>query len=151
MDFATADRHSAQLSKTFIAELMPPNPIYVTLLSEAAQQALGEAHPATVGNLELLQREGFGAGHYVDIFDGGPVLEARTDSLHSIAASRRKILRGSADADGPLWLLAAGEGSGFRCTLTPVGETLDAALKVPVNTWHRLGSDTGDSVRGVPL
>ena len=151
MDFATADRHSSQLSKTFIAELMPPNPIYVTLLSEAAQQALGEAHPATVGNLELLQREGFGAGHYVDIFDGGPVLEARTDSLHSIAASRRKILRGSADANGPLWLLAAGEGQGFCCTLTPVGETLDAALKVPIDTWRRLGGDTGDSVRGVPL
>ena len=87
----------------------------------------------------------------MDIFDGGPVLEARTDSLHSIAASRRKILRGSADADGPLWLLAAGEGQGFCCTLTPVGETLDAALKVPIDTWRRLGGDTGDSVRGVPL
>ena len=86
-----------------------------------------------------------------DIFDGGPVLEARTDSLHSIAASRRKVLRGSADADGPLWLLAAGEGSRFCCTLTPAGEMPDAALKVPKDTWRRLGGDTCDSVRGVPL
>ncbi len=151
MDFATADKHSAQLSKTFIAELMPPNPIYVTLLSEAAQEALGNAHPATTCNLELLQREGFSAGHYVDIFDGGPVLEARTDSLHSIAASRRKMLRGSASSDGPQWLLAAGEGERFCCTLTPVGEMLDDAIKVPIETWHRLGADAGDSVRGVPL
>lgn len=41
MDFETADQYSGLLSKTFIAELMPPNPIYVTLLSDAARRRLG--------------------------------------------------------------------------------------------------------------
>ena len=72
MDFETADQYSGQLSKTFIAELMPPNPIYVTLLSEAAQKAMGQPHQITVPNFELLQREGFQPGNYLDIFDAGP-------------------------------------------------------------------------------
>ncbi len=80
MDFETADQYSGLLSKTFIAELMPPNPIYVTLLSQAAQEALGQPHQITQATFELLQREGFQPGCYLDIFDAGPVLEARTDA-----------------------------------------------------------------------
>lgn len=151
MDFASADRHSAQLSKTFIAELMPPYPVYVSLLSEAAQQALGEARAATIDNLELLQREGFEAGNYVGIFDGGPVLEARTDSVRSIADSRRKIIGSRGDSGGPLWLLATREGADFRCTLTTAREKLDGTFDAPIATLRRLGADVGDSVRRVPL
>lgn len=151
MDFETADRYSGTLSRTFIAELMPPNPIYVTLLTHAAQEALGQAHSLTVPNLELLRREGFQAGCYLDIFDAGPVLEARTDSLHTLVTSRRKILHGSHQETGDTCLIAAGEGADFRCTLTPVEESLDDELKVPVKTWRALGKSAGDAVRIAPL
>lgn len=151
MDFETADQYSGQLSKTFIAELMPPNPIYVTLLSEAAQKALGQPHPVTVPNYELLQREGFQPGNYLDIFDAGPVLEARTDGLKTLVTSHAKALHGSNDNLGETCLIAAGEGDRFRCTLTPVAETLEDTLKVPVNTWKILNRTAGDRVRIAPL
>ena len=139
------------MSKTFIAELMPPNPIYVTLLSEAAQKALGQPHPVTVPNYELLQREGFQPGNYLDIFDAGPVLEARTDGLKTLVTSHAKALHGSNDNLGETCLIAAGEGDQFRCTLTPVAETLEDTLKVPVNTWKILNRTAGDRVRIAPL
>lgn len=151
MDFQTADQYSGILSKTFIAELMPPNPIYVTLLSPAAQAALGQPHTLTVPNLELLQREGFQAGCYLDIFDAGPVLEARTDSLRTLVTSHRKDLHGSHDESGETCLISAGEGREFRCTLTTVTESLEETLKVPVQTWQRLNRSAGDTVRIAPL
>lgn len=151
MDFETADQYSGQLSKTFIAELMPPNPVYVTLLSEQAQAALGQPHPLTKANYDLLQREGFQPGCYVDIFDGGPVLEARTDSLKTLVTSQHKTLHGSETPDGEICLISAGEGADFRCLLTPVAETLSDEVKVPVSTWHALNRSAGDPVRISPL
>jgi len=151
MDFQTADQYSGTLSKTFIAELMPPNPIYVTLLSKRAQEALGQPHSLTVPNLELLKREGFFAGCYLDIFDAGPVLEARTDSLRTVVTSNRKELHGSHEEAGEMCLISAGEGGKFRCTLAPIAETLDEKVKVPVRTWQLLNKSAGDTVRIAPL
>lgn len=151
MDFRKADEYSSRLSKTFIAELMPPNPIYVTLLSTEAQAALGQAHSQTAPNLALLQREGFRTGDYIDIFDAGPVLEARTDQLRTLVTSQRRVLHASSDEEGEMCLLAAGEGPGFRCILTQVTETLADALRAPVPAWHLLNCSAGDTVRMVPL
>ncbi len=151
MDFETADQHSGQLSRTFIAELMPPNPIYVALLSDAAQAAIGKPYSQTQANFELLQREGFQAGSYLDIFDGGPVLEARTDGLRTLITSQPKTLHGSHQDEGETCLIAAGEGEHFRCLLTPVAETLTDDVKVPVSTWRGLEASAGEWVRISPL
>lgn len=150
MDFETADQHSGLLSKTFIAELMPPNPVYVTLLTEAARAALGQAHELTQPNLELLQREGFQAGCYLDIFDGGPVLEARTDALHTLVTSQAKTLHGTHAEGGETCLISAGEGAEFRCTLAKAVNTLAGTLKVPVDIWEVLEKTTGNEVRVAP-
>lgn len=150
MDFETADQHSGALSKTFIAELMPPNPIYVTLLSDDAQAALGQAHEKTRSTCELLQREGFHAGDYLDIFDAGPVLEARTDSLKTIVSSLQGRLHGSPSEDGEQYLICGGTKMQFRCTVAPVSETLAGDVRVSVRTWRCLGLDAGDPVQVSP-
>lgn len=151
MDFEAADRYSGVLSKTFIAELMPPNPIYVTLLTDAAQRALGHAHPATLPVVELLKREGFHASHYVDIFDGGPVLEARTNTLKTIVTSQRKTLRSAESDEGETCLLASGEGEKFRCAVTGISETLNEVVRAPLPVLHALGCESGGDVMVAPL
>lgn len=153
MDFATADQHSASLSKTFIAELMPANPIYVCLLSDAAREAMGKPHQAgaTAAACELLQHEGFHKGDYLDIFDGGPVLEARTDSLKTLVTSHSAVLHPSGEHEGETCLVSAGEGADFRCTLTVLSDSLDGEVKTPTSTWQRLGVTSGDRVRVSPL
>lgn len=151
MDFETADLHSGQLSKTFIAELMPPNPIYVTLLSDEAQEALGQPHPLTAANHERLQREGFQPGSYVDIFDGGPVLEVRTDTLKTLVTSQIKTLHATERDDGETALIAAGEGEQFRCVLSSMADALGDDIHVPLATWQALGAGAGDRVRTAPV
>ena len=84
-------------------------------------------------------------------FQGGILMEVRTDSLRTLVTSQPKTLHGSHQNDGETCLISAGEGEHFRCLLTPVAETLADDVKVPVSTWHGLQSSAGDPVRISPL
>ncbi|MGY0217670.1 arginine N-succinyltransferase [Endozoicomonadaceae bacterium StTr2] len=68
-------------AKTFIADLLPEHPIYIPMLTEMAQKAIGEVHPGRHDVMDRLLAEGFRAQGCIDIFDGGPQLEARVDQL----------------------------------------------------------------------
>lgn len=87
MDFPTADYLTGIGNKAFIAELMPKYPIYVNLLSKAAQNVINNVHPKTIPALKLLETEGFSRRGYVDIFDGGPTVEAHINSINTIMQS----------------------------------------------------------------
>ncbi|WP_166257845.1 arginine N-succinyltransferase [Marinobacter salicampi] len=153
MDFDAADEYSSRLSKTFIAELMPPNPIYVTLLTEPAQEAIGVAHPLAQKTQALLEREGFRTGDYIDIFDGGPALQARTDTLKTVVTSLPMVLRpGEEEAEaGALCLLSVNDHDRFRCVLTPLTESLDGSAIIPVAFETLLGTQPGEEVQVAPL
>ena len=86
--FSEADRLTGTGMKTFIAELMPSWPVYISLLPVAAQRVIGEVHPRTAPARAILEKEGFSWRGSVDIFDAGPVLEAETDAIRAIRDSR---------------------------------------------------------------
>ena len=92
MDFPQVEQAFAQRSKTFIAELMPTYPIYVPLLPDSAQNAIGQIHPDFERPFNILSREGFEADNYIDIFDGGAVLTAEVDQLFSLRHQRRVLV-----------------------------------------------------------
>lgn len=87
MDFPTADYLTGIGKKAFIAELMPKYPIYVNLLSKAAQAVINEVHPDTVPALHLLAAEGFARRGYVDIFDAGPTVESHVNDIKTVNQS----------------------------------------------------------------
>lgn len=89
LDFPTVDYLTGVGQKVFIAELMPKYPIYVNLLSKAAQAVIGEVHDKTRPALKLLQAEGFTKSGYVDIFDAGPSVEAKIDNIRTVRISQR--------------------------------------------------------------
>ncbi len=89
MDYAQAERIAGGRSKSFIAELMPHAPIYVPLLPEQARLAIGQLHPSAELPFSILMDEGFDENTYVDLFDGGPTVHARLDTLRTPRASRR--------------------------------------------------------------
>lgn len=89
MDFPTADYLTGIGKKVFIAELMPKHPIYVSLLSKAAQNVINKVHDKTVPALRLLEAEGFSRRGYVDIFDGGPTVECQANSIKTVRQSHR--------------------------------------------------------------
>lgn len=89
MSFAQADYLTLTTDKQFIADLVPRDPIYIDLLPAEAKTVIGIEHPRAQAARHLLQDEGFRFKNYIDIFDGGPVLQAQTKDIHTIA--NRKI------------------------------------------------------------
>lgn len=87
MDFAQADYLTGVGDKSFIAELMPPLPIYVNLLSEEARAVIGKVHDKTKPALRLLEKEGFRYRNHIDIFDAGPTVECLRENIHSVKKS----------------------------------------------------------------
>lgn len=87
IEFTKADYLTGIGNKSFIAELMPKHPIYVSLLSQEAQAVINEVHPKTVPALKLLEAEGFSRRGYVDIFDAGPTVEADLKQIRAVCES----------------------------------------------------------------
>ncbi|GAC1424623.1 MAG: arginine N-succinyltransferase [Burkholderiaceae bacterium] len=83
MDFKRADDLSSLGKKSFIAELMPRYPLYVAYLPREAQEVIGRVHVDTAPARHLLEQEGMFFDGYIDIFDAGPVLQARIADLRA--------------------------------------------------------------------
>jgi arginine N-succinyltransferase len=124
IDFKEADELTAQGNKQFIAELMPNNPVYVNLLPQEARDVLGQVHKNTVPARRLLEQEGFRYENYVDIFDGGPSLEARVQDIRAVRDSRlclanigqpKGIREG--ENEGNYYLVSNAKVKDFRCIL----------------------------------
>ena len=98
MDFERADSISGLGKKSFIAELMPRHPLYVAYLPEVAQEVIGVVHHDTAPARRLLEQEGMYYEGYVDIFDAGPVLQARVSELRAMRESKLLAVA-VADAD----------------------------------------------------
>jgi len=84
MDFAEADSLSGTSNKSFIADLMPRHPVYVPLLPAAAQEVIGQHNEDFEDIVNILEHEGLQFMDQVDIFDAGPILEARTRLIRTI-------------------------------------------------------------------
>ncbi|OGV52199.1 MAG: arginine N-succinyltransferase [Legionellales bacterium RIFCSPHIGHO2_12_FULL_42_9] len=88
MSFAHADLLTLTSNKQFISDLMPRYPIYINLLSNAAQNVIGRPHSSARAAMQILLDEGFYPTNYVDIFDAGPVLECHNQAVNTIINSK---------------------------------------------------------------
>jgi arginine N-succinyltransferase len=116
MNFQDADYFNAIHGNQFIADLMPKHPIYIAMLEDGARSVIALPHPSGRAAMRMLEAEGFSHEGYIDIFDGGPTMTARTDKVRSIAEARcapvAAIRPGTREA-----LVAAGRLGEFRCCL----------------------------------
>lgn len=87
MPFAKADHLTMTTDKKFIADLLPQTPIYVNLLPHEAQKVIGKPNQKTVPAMNILVSEGFKYKNTVDIFDGGPTIEAARNDIKTVAQS----------------------------------------------------------------
>ena len=149
MDYPQIERLTGGRSKAFIAELMPHSPIYVPLLPDEAQWAIGQMHPVAELPFSILLDEGFDTETYVDIFDGGPTVDARVAMLKTVAASRRGPWREASAAGGAAtdWqLVATTRRADFAALLVP-GAAADDALPLPAGAAAHLRLAPGEAVR----
>ena len=149
MDYPTIERITGGRSNSFIADLMPPSPIYVPLLPEEAQFAIGQLHPIAELPFSILIDEGFDADSYIDIFDGGPTVQERLAMLKTVNRTRLLAARAGEHADGGWHLVSNTAREHFRAVLVQAQPgasdiTLDprtlAALGVAPGTPLRVAS-----------
>ena len=145
MSFQEADYFNAINGNQFIADLMPKHPVYIAMLPESARSAIGLPHPSGRAAMRMLEAEGFAYEGYVDIFDGGPTMTARTDRVESIANARSAPLASLEAAEGRKVLIAAGRLGQFRCCFGNLSES-DGAVAIGSECARVLGVSPGDEI-----
>ncbi|MBC2778001.1 arginine N-succinyltransferase [Parasphingopyxis marina] len=149
MSFNEADEFNAKKGNQFIADLMPKHPIYMDMLPEAARQVIGKPHPSGRAAMRMLEKEGFHFNNYVDIFDGGPTMEAKIDEVKSVAESREARIACTDAQDGTRSLVATGTLKEFRCAYTDIVERGESEIAIPAETANTLSVKPGAQVRHV--
>ena len=124
MAFHEADTVNSVSGNQMIADLMPRHPVYVDLLDDRAREVLGKPHADGHAAMALLRAEGFEWRGYVDIFDGGPTVEASTDAIRTVSGARTAKVSGRGEAF-PHALVGAGLGPDFRAFIGPLDVTAD--------------------------
>jgi arginine N-succinyltransferase len=153
MDYPQIERLTGGRSKAFIAELMPHSPIYVPLLPEAAQWAIGQLHPVGELPFSILLDEGFDTETYVDIFDGGPTVDARVALLKTVARSHHASATEPVDtlpAQGPWHLVSNTQRGAFSAVLRRVAGHA-TAVALDTRAQQLLGCEKHSSLRVAAL
>lgn len=157
MEFSQADMLSGLGNKSFIAELMPKYPIYLPMLPDNARSVIGRVHDNTAPALKMLQSEGFNFNGLVDIFDGGPVVEAFVPNIRTV---RDTVNRYAMVTHAPINLdVPTGERvmvsnrsfRDFRVTTIPASCIGPDTVKMPPEVAEALNIESGDPVRLAPL
>ena len=150
MGFQEADYFNAINGNQFIADLMPKHPVYVAMLDDDARKVIGLPHPTGRAAMRMLEKEGFAYEGYVDIFDGGPTMLARTDQVVSVRdAVEAKVVGIEVGASqGESALVAHGRLTEFRSAYG-VRQMQDEGLVIDEVCAAALGVDEGDTVWSV--
>ena len=151
MDFNHVDGLTAMGKKSFIAELMPRQPLYVDYLPESAREVIGQVHRSTLPARKLLEQEGMHYEGYVDIFDAGPVLQGRVKELRSVRDSVLRVAAEGRNEGGTECLLVSNTKlDDFRMVLAQTStESTEVALSA--QELALLHVQAGDPVRTLSL
>jgi arginine N-succinyltransferase len=134
--FAEADRF-CQHNRAFISELLPKEEVYLSLFPLEVQNLVGAVSRETIPARRLLESLGFATRGFVDPFDGGPHLDAPTDSIPLVKQTRR--IAAIASSQPKKCTIAA-----MLSTLTPEGEFR------AVESWIEPIGKTSTNVRILP-
>jgi len=88
MSFQQAVTIAATQGSDFITDLMPKHPIYTDLLPQSAKEVLSTPNDSSAPALRMLEKEGFKHNGYIDLFDGGPSVDAKLTQIKTIKDSQ---------------------------------------------------------------
>jgi len=151
MDFNHVDGLTAIGKKSFIAELMPRQPLYVEYLPDSAREVIGQVHRSTLPARKLLEQEGMHYDGYVDIFDAGPVLQGRVSDLRSVRDSVLRVaVEGKPEGETECLLVSNTKLHDFRMVLAHT--TIDGTEAIlSTQELALLHCEAGDPVRTLSL
>jgi arginine N-succinyltransferase len=145
MSFPEADEFNAVHGTQFIADLMPRSPVYVALLTDEAKAVIGQPHPSGRAALRMLEQEGFLFDRYIDIFDGGPTVTARTDGIRTVREASEDRIAEIGDDGTQKVLAAAGRLKDFRACCASI-KKLKKGVMIDRQAAELLEVDVGDAI-----
>ncbi|WP_373490253.1 arginine N-succinyltransferase [Parasphingorhabdus sp.] len=148
MSFQEADYFNAIHGNQFIADLMPKHPIYTAMLSDSARAAIGVPHTSGRAAMRMLENENFSYEGYVDIFDGGPTMVAKTNDVTSIRESKAAPI--TAIEEGEIKsIISSGSLDNFQATYAMVSENAEG-VTIDRQAAELIGLGAGDIIRYIP-
>ncbi len=152
MSFDEADRRSAHDFR-FIADLMPKYPIYTEFLPDDVRNNLGTPHHLSATAMKMLESEGFEFSRCIDIFDGGPSVEAPLSRIRTVASSEtaETTIDDNAPAEaGERWLAANPAVGRFCATVLHRGPH-EGQQKLTSDEAKALGLEPGEPILVSPM
>ena len=149
MSFPEADEFNAVHGTQFIADLMPRSPIYLALLTEEAKAVIGQPPPSGRAALRMLEHEGFLFDRYVDIFDGGPTVTARTDDIRTIREGREEKIAEIGEGGTQKVLAASGRRKDLRACCASIKKLPRKGIMIDRQAAELLEVGIGDSIVAV--
>jgi arginine N-succinyltransferase len=146
MSFTQADYLSATTDNQFIMDLMPKYPIYVDLLPPEAREVIGRCHVDGVPAFKLLEWEGFRFEKVVDIFDGGPIMQAPRSMIRTTRESRVVELE-IGDAAGQSGIVASTQLEDYRASLIEGAAIGENRFVTSAETLEKMKLKRGDKAR----
>ncbi len=121
IEFQDAVNTAALKGSQFISDMMPKYPIYIDLLPEEARNVIGKPHNSSAPALHMLKKEGFQFTGYVDLFDGGPSVQAEIDQIKSVKESvaGKVVTVSHLPEQAGMYLISNRQLENFRVILAP--------------------------------
>jgi arginine N-succinyltransferase len=146
MDFHKADEINGAGNNQFIGDMMPKIPIYTNLLPKEAQDVIGKPHDISAAALKLIKDEGFSFRGAVDIFDAGPVVEARLENIVSYdLAAKLPIIDIKKELSCKPMMIGNIDLYNYRMAFVPADVSLDGVV-IPAQAAALLKVEKGDEI-----
>lgn len=151
--YGEADRF-CQHNRRFIDELLHKEDLYLTLLPLEVLNSVAQVGKETVPARRLLEKLGFKYKNFIDPFDGGPHLEARTDDVALIRGTKsgsvgEALTEGKATHRGIVSVLQ-GDGQ-FRAVDTEFALDARGNVRLPAKALELLHAKSGGKVGYTPI
>lgn len=147
--YTREDYLSGVSGRGLIGELMPQHPVYTAFLPDAARAAIATPHPTARPARALLEGEGFHFHGHIDIFDGGPILEAPRHEIRSLRLSQVVEAVEGEVGEGRPFLVSNRKADDFR-VIVARGEVVEGRFVLSAQDLDRLRLAAGQSLRVVP-
>lgn len=153
LSYTEADRF-CQYSREFMTALLPQGDIQLSILPPEVRMQFGEVGKETRPARRMLEKLGFRYENFVDPFDGGPYLFARTDEI-SVVRDTRKLELGdpvsSPDATGLAVVSVLDKDGEFYAVQSAYRMDRSGRVCVPREAFEALGGASGVAAGFTPL
>jgi arginine N-succinyltransferase len=120
------------------------------MLSPEALAVMRRPHPSGEAAMRMLEREGFASEGYIDIFDGGPTMSAKTRQIRTVKDARELRLTAlCGETDGEKMLAASGRLLDFAATFAHGHAEPDGTAVIDAKSAAVLGIGVGDTFLAV--